>query len=328
MFGDLVVLYLFLGGIGAGAVAVSSLSDLLAVRQPFGTSEYAQGPSVEPRARLVDYGFVTGFVALFAGTACLFFDLGRTDRLLSLFANPYPTVMTVGSYALVALLAVSAALALVRIMYAPSVRRWMVVAAEWFALVAAVVVMVYTGVLLATLGGVPLWRSWVLPPLFAASSAACGLALVAFPSALMDEDALLSGFVRRLACADVAVVAVEAALAGVFLFQGFNDSNPAVASGIRALMEGPQALMWWGGFIAGGLVFPLVADTVSAFSRRLSRKLVLLAAVLVLAGGLSMRCALIDAGEHRVMSLGNPAVEYPEGPQLQAPMPGEVEDAA
>lgn len=316
MFGELVVVYLFLGGAGAGAVAVACLADLARVREPFGTSAYAQGPAVEPCARLVDYGFAMGFTALFAATVCLVFDLGRADRVLSLFLNPYPTVMTVGSYALAALLAVSAALALVRLMYVPEVRRWMVVAAEWFALAAAVVVMVYTGVLLATMGGVPFWESWVLPPLFAASSAACGLAIFILPSAVMDRDIRLGRFVKRLIWADIAIIAVEAAFTAAFLFQTSNDPNPGAAAGYFELMGGRQAALWWFGFVVCGMALPLSADIATVAMRSHSRKVVLAAAVLVLAGGLCMRSALVDAGDHRAMTLGDPAVEYLEGPRL------------
>ncbi len=318
MFGELVILYLFLGGTGAGAIAVASLADLLSVREPFGTSAYVQGPAVDPCARLVDFGFAAGFVLLIAGTACLAFDLGRADRVLSLFLSPYPTAMTVGSYALAMLLAVSAGLALVRFMYAPAVRRWMVVAAEWFAVAAAVVVMVYTGVLLSTLGGVPFWRSLVIAPLFAASSAACGLALFVFPSVFMDSEAPLMRFVRRLIAVDMLIIAVEAVLAGIFLYQGAHDANPGVAAGHLSLTEGAQALLWWGGFVLCGLVIPLLADIASVAGRVGSRKVVLAAAVLVLAGGLCMRCALVEAGDHRELILSGPAVECSETSQLPA----------
>ena len=90
-------------GTGAGAVVTCSLADLVLVRQPFGTSAYVQGPSVRPEARIVDFGFVAGFALLVAGIACLLLDLGRIDRALSLFLNPQPTLLTVGSFALAAL---------------------------------------------------------------------------------------------------------------------------------------------------------------------------------------------------------------------------------
>ena len=111
------------------------------VRQPFGTSAYVQGPSVRPEARIVDFGFVAGFALLVAGIACLLLDLGRIDRVLSLFLNPQPTLLTVGSFALAALAVLAAFLAAVRFLYLPGVRRPVVAVVEAGAVAVAAVVM-------------------------------------------------------------------------------------------------------------------------------------------------------------------------------------------
>ena len=175
MFGAFAVFYLFLGGAGAGAIAACSLIDLLAVKQPFGTSSYGPGPSVRPLGRIVDYGFLAGFVALAVGIVSLLLDLGRIDRALALFLSPTMSVMTLGSYALAALGVLGAALVLVRFMYLPFVKRSVVVALEAIAVAVALVVMLYTGLLLQSLGAVPLWSTPWLPALFAASSLSCGI---------------------------------------------------------------------------------------------------------------------------------------------------------
>ena len=53
MLGELAVLYLFLGGAGAGCVAACSLVDLLWLREPFGaTAVYGPDPATEKERRL------------------------------------------------------------------------------------------------------------------------------------------------------------------------------------------------------------------------------------------------------------------------------------
>ena len=178
MFGTFAVLYLFCGGTGAGAIAVCSLADLAWVRQPFGTGAYTQGPSVRPEARIVDFGFAAGLALLVLGIACLLLDLGRLDRVLMLFLNPQPTFITVGAFALAALALLGGFLAAVRFLYVPAARRGAVAAAEAVAVVVGVVAMLYTGLLLQTMGGIAFWASPFVPLLFLLSSLSGGMALV------------------------------------------------------------------------------------------------------------------------------------------------------
>ena len=61
MLGELAVLYLFLGGAGAGCVAACSLVDLLWLREPFGaTAVYGPDPAVDPARRAVALGLPWG----------------------------------------------------------------------------------------------------------------------------------------------------------------------------------------------------------------------------------------------------------------------------
>ena len=114
MLGELAVGYLFLGGTGAGAIAVASVLDLALVRAPFGTDARVSADEAPPCERVVAFALLAGFAALALGVLCLLFDLGRIDRALDLFLRPSATYLTVGSFALAALVACGAFLALVR----------------------------------------------------------------------------------------------------------------------------------------------------------------------------------------------------------------------
>ena len=211
MFGTFAVLYLFCGGTGAGAIAVCSLADLAWARQPFGTGTYTQGPSVRPEARIVDFGFAAGLALLVLGIACLLLDLGRLDRVLMLFLNPQPTFVTVGAFALAALALLGGFLAAVRFLYVPAVRRGAVAAAEAVAVAVGVVAMLYTGLLLQTMGGIAFWASPFVPLLFLLSSLSGGMALVLLAALFVERTpptGQLTGFLART---DLLVVVLEIA---------------------------------------------------------------------------------------------------------------------
>lgn len=303
MFGILAVAYLFLGGAGAGAIVIASLADLLWVRQPFGSSSHVSLDEAAPRERILALSLLAGFAALVLGTLCLMFDLGRIDRVIALFVNPSFSLLTVGSFALAALIACAALLVVVRFAYIPALKRRVVTVAEVVAIVIGVIVMVYTGLLLQTLGGVAFWRSPLVPVLFVLSSLSCGIAVVLIASLFAEEDASGTQMVRRLVRADAVLIVLEALSAAVFVGFALGNSHPAVAASVQQLIAGDAAVLWWGGFVACGLVVPLVTETI--VSRRFAgtRTVLALAAVLILVGGLSMRASIVDVGEHRALEL-------------------------
>lgn len=306
MLSELATTYLILGGLGAGCIGVCSLLDLMFVREPFGFDR-EQGPLVRADANILDFAFIAGFAVFCLGCACLVFDLGRPDRLLSLFVSPSLTWMTFGVYAISVLLVASALLAVVRVFYIPEVRRGFVIALELVALVAGIAVMSYTGLLVSGLTGVAFWNSLWLVPLFVASSLSGGIALVVICSAFVVKDEVSRKMLHRLALADMAVVIVEGVCAALFVLGALSDANPGVCISVQSVLEGSQSLTWWFGFVFCGMAVPLIAEIVFLIagerdSDMLSNALGC-AAVLVLIGVICMRVSIIGAGEHRPLEL-------------------------
>lgn len=311
MFGDLAVLYLFLGGAGAGTIAVCSALDLALVRRPFGLASndglYLPGPNADPRARALDCSFALGFGMLAAGTICLLADLGRIDRVASIFLDPHPTVLTFGAYALAVLLALGAGLALVRFLYLPDIPQRAIRIAEAAAIPVSLAAMAYTGVLLQTLGGVAFWKTPLLPCLFVLSSLSCGTATVFAAAPFADfEDAKLADMLGKLARFDVAVIILEAIIAAAFLCQASVSSHPGTAASFEAITQGRNAAAWWIGFGLCGLAVPFVMELACFGVVRQNyrvRKILAAVAALVLIGALCMRWAVADSGEHRALEL-------------------------
>lgn len=188
MFGELVTAYLFLAGVGAGGVAAASVADLLLVREPFGADVVPDFAEKRPAERLGAGVLALSCGALALGAGCLAADLGRIDRVLSLFLAPPATLMNLGAWAVVLLTVLAAALALVRFLYLPWADRRAVVVAEVVACGLAVVVAVYAGLLLQTLAGVRLWSTPWVPVLFVLSAASCGCALLMAGALFVGPD--------------------------------------------------------------------------------------------------------------------------------------------
>lgn len=193
MFGELVTAYLFLAGVGAGGVAAASLADLLFVREPFGADVVPDFAEKCPAERLVAGVLALSCGALALGVGCLAADLGRIDRVLSLFLAPPVTLMNLGAWAVALLTVLAAALALVRFLYLPWADRRAVVVAEVVACGLAVVVAVYAGLLLQTLSGVRLWSTPWVQALFALSAASCGCALLMAGALFVEATGAFGG---------------------------------------------------------------------------------------------------------------------------------------
>jgi len=303
VFGDLAMLYLFLGGTGAGAVATCCLLDLFVVKQPFDHVCYGADLNADPCHRTLNGAFLLGLLCLAAGTVCLMADVGRFDRILMLLTRPHLSVLTVGAYALAALLVLAGVLAAIRYLYVPSATRRMACILEAVAFAIALVTMAYTGVLLQNLGGIMFWRSPLLPVLFVLSSLSCGIALVlaAAPFA-SSEDRAQHRLLVQLSRCDMGIIVAEALCAAAFCLGASNWGHPATDVSLYSLLRGSSAAIWWLGFVACGLVAPFVVELLCSTGRR-ARTALAIAALLVLVGGACMRWAIVESGTYPALNL-------------------------
>lgn len=317
MFGDLAVLYLFLGGAGAGTIAVCCVIDLALIRQPFGfAAGYSPGPSAEASARMLDFAFALGFALLAAGVVCLMADLGRLDRVMSLFLSPRPTALTVGSFALAALLVLGSGVSLVRFLYLPDIPQVAVRVAEGVSIAVALVVMVYTGVLLQSLGGMAFWKTPLVPALFALSSLSCGIAAVFAAAPLAGPvNATQLDMLKLLARFDALVILAEAVVAVALLWWAGSSPHSGVFASFTTLTQGEMAYAWWVGFGLCGLAVPFAVELVLGIRANTGalRKALAFVAAFVLVGALCMRFAIADSGAHRDLELQDTGIWAQEG---------------
>ena len=322
MFGPLATCYLFFGGVGAGALFVACAVDLFAVREPFGQD--VVGSSLEtanPFRRMLAFCFAAGFGMVAFGILCLLFDVGRIDRALALFANPTFTYLSVGSFALAALAVAGAALTAIRVCRVGFFSRRAATVLEIVTLALSATVMAYTGLLLAGLGTVPLWDTPLIPALFLLSSlsAGCAVLMCAAYLAASGLDASLRPLVRTVSACDVALIALEAGCATLFVL-GALESHRASASALELLTAGGLATaLWWVAFAGFGLAAPFVLELAARrrdfgpFAGGGVRAACAVAGVLVIVGAFGLRASVVEAGQHRPLELQDPAFA------LQAP---------
>lgn len=322
MLGPLIVCYLFLGGLGAGACCVLAVLGLLAPRECVTVPREPGRASRRKRVVLCDPhlyrrffapGYTAALVALVLGVVCLLADVGRADRLLLLLVSPSFSFLAVGAWALV----VCAVLALVFVLawggYARGVSFALVQVLQVMLALVALAVMTYAGLLLQSLRAVPLWATPWLPVLFVLSALSCGAALVLATSQFTGAAQTFRSVLRRLALADALVIVLEAVTTAAFVataLSGGSGGEFADTATAHALTASAQTLacsegswVFWGGFVLVGLVIPLVLDCAFARIRSPCPPLALTTVACVLVGGFVLRYCVVEAGLHPLIAM-------------------------
>ncbi|WP_302963182.1 NrfD/PsrC family molybdoenzyme membrane anchor subunit [uncultured Adlercreutzia sp.] len=168
-------------------------------------------------------------------------------------------------------------------------------------LVLALGVAAYTGMLLMSAPGVPLWNSPFLPCLFTVSALDTGVALVEL-LVIATREPVGKKAHRGLEIAVVALVLLEAIALAALLTSALNGSGAAGAASAAAatlLLQGGFAPWFWLVFVGLGLVFPLAAAIAGlAASNIFMRKVTVVGAAGALVGGCALRFLVVFAGMH------------------------------
>lgn len=294
IFNSLIVAYLFLGGAGGGALVVLSLLEMLnapciAVRRWFLPSEFF--------AR----SWAACVIVLGLSVVCLLADVGRIDRVFFLFMSSVPSALAIGTWALAAACALAGTFACINVLAEWDLRAKIAVPGGVAGVFIGLVVMAYTGVMLAELPSVVAWRTPLLPALFILSGISCGIALCLGSWAFVECRApLVTPFVA-LSRVDSAVIALEAV--GLVVYVAWLSSFPGTFSSAWALVAGVMRWPFWVGLVACGLVVPLVLERLLTFENRRSQ--LLWVALFVLIGGIALRYLVVGISSFDITQAGN-----------------------
>lgn len=300
-------LYLFLGGMGAGAFVVAAALFLIDNKR---------------HKKIVCASMWTAAAALVAGLLLLLTELSAPIRGMLLwqsFSN-FSSWMTYGAWGLLLAVSVFGASALLA---TPAIygklldwtkkgkektgsnnpedllcRIRRILAATGIAL--GVFVAFYTGMLLMSAPGVPLWNTMLLPLLFLISGVDTGVALVEIIAvSLSKKDDLAPKAGRLLEKSVIALVLIECLLLATFLFSQSNAENAAHSA--EMLISGILAPYFWGMVVICGLILPLFAAILQLVAKKgasAKKTIMTIGAIGALIGGCELRFLILAAGLH------------------------------
>ncbi len=272
-WGWLVAIYLFLGGMGAGAFLIAALVELTGMRY---RQKYC--PTTMAGAG------VSGPLILI-GTVLLIFDLGaglnEPWRILLMFTN-FHSVMTWGIWILSLFLPIAFAYGLMEVMHVhPGIlaraRRRLAFLPETLpyrrikrvlcsvGVVLAVGTAVYTGVLLSVVRAVPLWNTPLLPALFLISAISTGMGLAFDLSATLAVPEIHRRY-HHMPLIHLVFIGLEIALLTWLLMAALNQGGEAAQSA-KLILIGKRSVVFWVLVVGFGMIYPFMVH-VYAYARK------------------------------------------------------------
>lgn len=309
-----VIGYLFLAGVGAGALTVSA-SIFLRGGDP------ARGMHVE----VARYGAFVAPFPLMVGCGLLIFELGSFEaghwfRWLNLYRVINLSPMSIGTWLLTMFIGVSLVYAYTFVRNAPGLpnerryrlRRFLC----WVAIPLGIATAVYTGILLGAMPSRPFWNSPVLALLFLVSSLSTGVAAILFARAIHGRIADSPEAHRQhhdsgylLTASDVLLIGFE--LMAIFLFLMFAHLTVGdVKYAVSVILFGSDvfkvnlAMTFWLWVVVVGLLIPALVELYYVIPRLLyqrefkaPRGMEIVVPAAVLLGGFMLRYVVVIAGQ-------------------------------
>jgi len=297
-----VIAYLFLAGVGAGAVTVSA--SVLLRKGGFGASRFAI-------ARL---GALIGPAPVMLGTFLIIFELGQPFRAMNLFKLINLSPMSIGSWLLSVFIVISLLYALTFVppwagpgdRLAP-LRRTL----AWICIPMGIGVAIYTGVMLGAMPARPFWNSPILAGLFVLSALSSGVASIILLGVFFKNASTDPAVRADYDNSNYILVTSDALLLGaemlvVFLFLMFGHLTIGdVRHAMAAILPGGQlAYMFWGLVVIVGLLIPFVIELFQILPRLLYERefktlvaLEVIVPVAILVGGFALRYTIVIAGQ-------------------------------
>lgn len=286
---SLIIAYLFLGGAGAGMLFVLSAVSFFSPSRDLDLDGSGRLQPWGSYARLYGLGYCVSLAICIVAALCLVFDMARPDAILGLIFNPNVSVVSIGAYGLGLCIALNAALAIIWLShFRPNIMLCRIVSA--LAIVAACVVMSYTGLLLGIIPHAAFWQSPLIVVLFVLSSLSCGIALVVLAMMAFRLLAPFWNAARTVLLVDGVLIGVELIVLTVFIA----SSQQSAPEAVETLVTGDLAALFWTGLVAMGLVVPLAMELASRWKVGLDVH-PCIPAVLVLIGGLCLRICIVFA---------------------------------
>ncbi|MFC1904330.1 NrfD/PsrC family molybdoenzyme membrane anchor subunit [Chloroflexota bacterium] len=274
IWGLKVTFYLFLGGVGSGALGLTAFLNLIYKGQ------YDQVNNV---------GAWIGLLAVAIGVLLLMADLGVPSRSWRLVFNR-DSMISIGSIILSLFLLIAGASVSLSLSFFPWYGDYAVSQTVGIlGVILAFATAAYTGLLLGVVKARPFWNTPLLPILWVVSSISAGIASVTLMSTLFavnlrwDQTVLLGRVEMYLLVAELVMI-------GLYLLV-MHNSAPVAARSVYLLVKGRLSLTFWIGLVVLGLVLPLVI-----YLGNLGGPIIFIADFMVLIGAFLLRYIFLRSG--------------------------------
>lgn len=280
-------LYLFLGGLAAGILFFAGLF-------------YIMGKEKEMPATVKWSTFVVPF-ALVLGLFALFLDLKHKLWFWQLYTTVRITSpMSWGAWVLMAVTPLSFIWAASylreafpqwnwRWKFLKNFEKWVIknrIYFAWAMVILAVILGIYTGILLSAFNARPLWNTSILGPLFLVSGMSTGAATIILTSKDHKERRIIGKI-------DLLLIAIELFFI-IHMIMGFLAGSEVQLAAANLFLGGQFTVSFWVFVIILGLLFPAALEILELFGLKVP---IVLPAILVILGGLIFRFIMVEAGQ-------------------------------
>jgi formate-dependent nitrite reductase membrane component NrfD len=270
-WGWIIAIYLYLAGMGAGSYIIGAIinwfinpSRVVLIR----------GLALDPAKAALLWGPI--LVAI--GTPFLILDLGIKFLILSIFIV-FGLVLLAKSVLPFGWLHAESDL-----WYIPEV----------IAIAFAFGTAIYTGILLKATKSIPLWNTYLLPLLFLVSALSTGSMAIILSTLGTGLFSYNAGALEVLISGEQILVVIEGIVLYLYLSRRYRVSEQGKDS-VRLLLFGNKKLIFWGGIVLLGFIFPFVLETIAAFSHG-NVVLIFVSGLTLLCGGFFLRLGVLSAG--------------------------------
>jgi formate-dependent nitrite reductase membrane component NrfD len=280
-------LYLFVGGVAAGILFFAALYYILG-REKIYPAAVKWAPFITP-------------ALLILGLFALFLDLRHKPFFWQLYTTiRFESPMSWGAWTLMVITPVSFIWSATWVKELRPEWKWKYQWLEeweaffikhrmklaWIMLISAVVLGVYTGILLSAFNARPLWNTSILGPLFFASSLSTGAAVIM----LMSKHHFERNIFSRI---DLIMIGIELFLI-VHIFMGFLASTQVQIDAANMFLGGPYTEVFWIFVVVIGLIIPAALEILELLNYKIP---IIITSSLVLIGGIFLRFIIVYAGQ-------------------------------
>ncbi|MCX6326894.1 MAG: polysulfide reductase NrfD [Bacteroidia bacterium] len=156
----------------------------------------------------------------------------------------------------------------------------------WVMLIYAIILGIYTGILLSAFNARPLWNTSILGPLFLASGLSAGAAV----TLLLSKDKAER---KQFARIDLVLIGIELFLI-IHLFMGFLASTQVQIEAANMFLGGPYTMSFWIFVVILGMLIPALLEIMELGKFHIP---VLVPVTLVILGSLMLRFIIVYAGQ-------------------------------